>query len=351
MATLKVADIIAALSELPLAELLQLEKAVTLAVRNAASATVVDTADRPPCPFCTTGNPKQWGRSGTDRRWRCRACGKTWTPVSGTPLAYAKKRPELIEAARDMVAVTPLSCRELGEHLDVHHMTAWRWRLKILRSVADFGEAGLSGLVEADETFFRESRKGSREWVRHAGGMEPSPPRPRWRDHERLKLPLPRGLSRWQIPVLVLRDRQGKTVARRLASLKFASFVPVLDGSLATDALLCTDAAAVYRRWAKTRNRVIEQINARKGVRVRGGVFHIQNANAYHSRFKDFMKPFRGPSARHLKLYVGWMAFRDAMKGKDVGRNPLISRLLGMKRCRDETRVARPKVRSPLDRG
>ncbi|HUA76638.1 MAG TPA: hypothetical protein VMA86_03135 [Acetobacteraceae bacterium] len=46
-------------------------------------------------------------------------------------------------------------------------------------------------------------------------------------------------------------------------------------------------------------------MDTRRGIRVRDGVYHIQNANAFHSRFKAFMAPFCGPATRHLPLYVG----------------------------------------------
>jgi hypothetical protein len=120
--------------------------------------------------------------------------------------------------------------------------------------------------------------------------------------------------------------------------LKLAAFEPVLDEALAADALLCTDGGAVYRRWGKARNRGVEQINTRRGIRVRNGVIHIQNANAYHSRFKDFMKPFRGPATRHLPLYVAWMAFHDQLRGASIVGNPLINHLVREARQPDPTR-------------
>jgi hypothetical protein len=83
------------------------------------------------------------------------------------------------------------------------------------------------------------------------------------------------------------------------------AFEAVLDTALAPDAVLCTDGGAVYRRWARKRQRVVEQINTRRGIRVRDGVYHTQNANAFHSRFKAFMAPFCGHATRHLPLYVG----------------------------------------------
>ena len=136
----------------------------------------------------------------------------------------------------------------------------------MLRAVENIGERA-TGLVEGDETFFRESRKGSREWALYKKGLGREPPRPRWRDFDKKKVKMPRDLSRWQIPVLVLRDRHGTTYARRLASLKLPAFEAVLDAGLAPDAMLCTDGGGVYRRWAKSHKRALEQVNIRKGIR------------------------------------------------------------------------------------
>lgn len=330
-------DLLQLLPSMALPDLQRLGKAVEQAVRTKRAAALAEPADRPRCPHCRGGAPWRWGKTGEVPRWRCRDCKKTFTALTGTPLAFAKRRPELLAVALDMLGHTPRSCRKLAEALEVHWITIWRWRLK-LRSIDGWADGGLTGLVEADETFFRESRKGSREWSLHAKGAGPQPPRPRWREFDRKKALLPRGLSRWQIPVLVLRDRHGGTCTRRLESLKLAAFEPVLDAGLAADALLCTDGGAVYRRWGKARGRAVEQINTRRGIRVRNGVIHIQNANAYHSRFKDFMKPFRGPATRHLRLYIAWMAFRDQLRGASVVGNPLIDRLVRDVRRSDPTR-------------
>src|SRR4051794_18047255 len=77
---------------------------------------------------------------------------------------------------------------------DINKMAALRWRHRVLNTVRDFGDATLTGTVEADETFFRESRKGSREWTNHAKGKAP-PPRPRWIDYRRKRMPLPRPVA------------------------------------------------------------------------------------------------------------------------------------------------------------
>jgi hypothetical protein len=38
---------------------------------------------------------------------------------------------------------------------------------------------------------------------------------------------------------------------------------------------------------------------------VRGAV-HIQNVNAYHSRFKNWLHHFNGVATKYLENYLGW---------------------------------------------
>lgn len=380
MQALDIDHLTRAMAEMPVPVLQRVADAArkTLQQRKADVAIESQAGDgQPACPHCRKRDRiVRWGSSSGLQRWRCRDCGKTFNMLTGTRLGHVRQRAEFHEAARNMLSPHPLSCRKLARNLGVHWITVWRWRIQIIRSLAGFGDTGLTGLVEADETFVRESRKGSREWVRHwrivweladfieSGGhlearealfrlmdetapklpkpaqlteiaamcgfdsphMTP-PPRPRWRDFDRFKLKLPRGLSRWQEPILILRNRDKATSATHLGGLRHTHFMEPLDKALAPDAMLCTDSAAVYRRYCSKQGRALEQVNTRKGERVRDKVYHIQNANAFHSRFKAFYKPFRGPAKKYLPLYVGWMVFRDRTPDNFQG-SPLMLRLL-----------------------
>jgi hypothetical protein len=85
--------------------------------------------------------------------------------------------------------------------------------------------ASFPGIIEADETYQRESRKGSREWVRYFADSQntPKPPRPRWGDFMTQGLKMMRGLSRWQLPILTVADRGGSRLFRRLPNRKSAT--------------------------------------------------------------------------------------------------------------------------------
>src|SRR5277367_3587285 len=55
-----------------------------------------------------------------------------------------------------------------------------------------------------------------------------------------------------------------------------------------------------------------------------------------NSRFKEFMRPFRGPGTRHLPLYIGWMLLRDQPDLETDGR-PLLEHVMRYGRHADLT--------------
>ncbi|MDD9707983.1 hypothetical protein PVW53_14550 [Seohaeicola sp. SP36] len=61
----------------------------------------------------------------------------------------------------------PSPVRRLADALGVNKYTIWRWRMIILDGLSGSSSEVFAGIVEVDETFQRESRKGSREWVNH----------------------------------------------------------------------------------------------------------------------------------------------------------------------------------------
>ena len=72
----------------------------------------------------------------------------------------------------------PRSVRRLARQLDVNKDTIWRWRLLIFQSLSQ-PDQKLSGIVEVDEAFQRESPKERREWMNDERNPTryPKPPR------------------------------------------------------------------------------------------------------------------------------------------------------------------------------
>ncbi|MEE8455767.1 MAG: IS1595 family transposase [Limibaculum sp.] len=267
------------------------------------------------CIHCGASALVRWGSTRTGlQRLCCKACGRTFSAASGTVVARVRLPEKLQQVLADMLAPVPSSCRGLAARLGIDKMTVWRWRAGILKALDGIGAQRLGGIVEADETYMRESRKGSREWVNHARDPQhfPAPPRPRWRDFRQLGLLRPAGLSKWQIPILTLADRAGARRAERLPDRRAESLVAVLEARISRDAVLCSDRDGAYDLFARARGLPHYRLDAARGPRVIQAAFHIQTVNNMHSRFKAFMGPFCGPATKYLPAYLAWFIARLA---------------------------------------
>lgn len=265
------------------------------------------------CVHCGAMALQRWGATRTGlQRLRCRTCRRTFSSATGTALARIRYPEKFLQVVADMLGRAPSSCRALAARIGLNRMTVWNWRLRILAALTGQVARVLRGIVEADEKFFRESRKGSREWVNHARDPArfPKPDRPRWRDYARLGLPRPAGTSKWQVPVLTIVDRAGAARADVLPDRRAESLVAMLGARVGADAVLCSDGDGAYELFARTRAMPHYRINAKTGPKVIETAFHIQTVNNLHNRFETFMRPFCGPATKHLPRYAAWFIAR-----------------------------------------
>jgi transposase-like protein len=194
------------------------------------------------------------------------------------------------------------SIRAAAKAIEVHRNTSFRWRHRFLDLTKHDRPARLAGIAEADELFLLESQKGARNLKR--------PPR------RRGGVASTRGISHQHDCILVARDRTGQTVdavTGRGAVTKaqlHRHLLPVLD----PDVLLVSDGHAAYRAFAREAGISHQYVNLRLGERVRGAV-HVQNVNAYHRRFRQWLARFHGVASRYLPNYLGW---RWALDGERI---------------------------------
>ena len=132
------------------------------------------------------------------------------------------------------------SCREAADELGVTEKTLWLWRIRIISVLLPELEDALTGMVEADEARQQESRKTTRECVRHAANSENciKSPRKRWRDHARVEEP-PGGWSRWQEKFLAATNRGGCCSFEAITNTRKKEISVPLLRALAPDAFLC----------------------------------------------------------------------------------------------------------------
>ncbi|MGJ7917146.1 IS1595 family transposase, partial [Massilia sp. LXY-6] len=125
-----------------------------------------------------------------------------------------------------------------------------------------------------------------------------------------------RGISNEQMCILVARDRSGRTIdaVTGKGALSKQHLLEHLGPRLERDVLLVTDSHAAYPAFAREAGISHEAVNPSAGVRKRGAL-HIQNVNAYHSRMRAWLVPFRGIASRYLSRYFGW---RWALDGQRI---------------------------------
>jgi transposase-like protein len=252
-----------------------------------------------PCPRCACPRVHRCGQASGLQRFRCLGCGRTYNALTGTPLARLRKKEHWL--AYLQCVLESRTVREAARVVGVHRTTSFRWRHRFVPGAMRDRPAILSAIVEADETYRLESQKGSRNMTR----------KPRKRGGVAKK----RGISGELDCLLVARDRTGQTLdfhtgrGQVTAAQLHACLKPVLP----PDVLLISDSALSYRYFARQAGIMHEMVNTKAGGRARGAI-HIQNVNAWHSRFKSWLVRFRGVASRYLINYSGWQRVLDARR-------------------------------------
>lgn len=251
------------------------------------------------CPRCRSERHHLHGMAHGLQRYRCVACGKTFNCLSGTPLSRLRHKSKWLRYA-DCV-LRSMTVRAAAAWVDVHKNTTFRWRHRFLTLPKTDRPLQLGGIAEADEMYLLESEKGARNLNRPA--------------RKRGGAATKRGISDEQVCILVARDRSGKTLdfvtgKGPVTKLQLKRCLPPV---IAKDTLLVTDSNASYRYFAREAGITHQSINLRAGVRVRGAL-HVQNVNAYHSRFREWLDRFHGVATHYLPNYLGWRWVLDAKR-------------------------------------
>ncbi len=269
-------------------------------------------AGRHTCVYCGNTDVVRHGKDDNRRqRFRCRrtgvtGCGRTFNALTGTVLARMRLPGKWVVHVAEMAdhkSVTAVAASGIG----IARLTAWRWRKKLLKVQAGRPFPSLKGVVEADETFFRTSYKGSRGWKR---GKPPENRRPRYRGKSRK-----RGISAEQVPVLTAVDNCGGVFEQVMTSR--ADIEDTMDRRIEPGSVLCSDGLVAYKTVAvqcqSEHRRILpprkpdpatQKAGGQPRKRGRLGLGHV---NAHHQRIKTFInRRANGVSTKYLPSYLGW---------------------------------------------
>ena len=207
-----------------------------------------------------------------------------------------------------------LSVRQAATSLQVARTTPFRWRPRFSQLTQPVKALELTGVVEADETFFLRSNKGQSTGRKaHKSGGRAS----RTQRGEDL------------IPILVARDRSGETADFLLEAVSKACLSQALASRVHSDAVLCTDGSAAKAGAAQNMGVQHEPVNLSAGARVRGP-WHIQNVNSHHGRFKQWMARFKGVATSRLENYLGWFSELNCAIKQRSKSVPMLALALGL---------------------
>ncbi|MDM5221098.1 IS1595 family transposase [Peribacillus sp. NJ11] len=265
------------------------------------------------CVHCGSTSVKRNGKYRSRQRYLCKDCNKTFNDMTNTPFSGSKYPEKWVSYIELMVEGYTLP--KIAKRLKIHISTAFYWRHKILNALGSLGFKQLEGIVESDETFFRESLKGRRE-INHRKAKK--------RGEKDKK----RGISNLKVAVVVAQDRNGNMIARKAGTgrVKAEEIDAVIGEFIHPSALLCTDTATNYKKFAKIKGLLHETINERQKQRVKKGIYHIQHVNNFHHRLKGWMERFQGVGTYYLDNYLYW--FRWLESGKNLAFDKRVEHML-----------------------
>ena len=241
------------------------------------------------CPHCNCSSLNRWGKSDGLQRYRCKECKKTFNALTETSLSKLHYKDKWLTYSQCLAEGKTI--RESAKICGIDPKTAFRWRHRFLSSPAQSKTKKMTGIVEADETFFTENCKGNRH-IKHR--------KPKKRGQSSKKVLADR------VPILIVRDRSGTEADFVYERIEKDVMHEDLAPLMGPEIVLCTDGNSIYQSFAKKANIPHKRIIRLDKVNVIDEIFHIQNLNAYISRLKRWIKRFNGVATKYLENYLGW---------------------------------------------
>ena len=256
------------------------------------------------CPYCNSNkickNGSNHSKGVRIQKFKCNNCNKNYTIKTNTIFYWSRKNIKLWQEYIELFS-QGLSLRKIVEKMNnsISLPTAFYWRhkiLKVLSTINDDGNNKLGGIVEADETFFEESRKGSRKMTR----------KPRKRGYSSYV-----GDKKTKICVLTAIDRNKSSFTKPVG---FGGLekddVLLLQRHLVKDSILITDGNRTYRNLHDVK------LKSLKFGKPENKVYHLNTINSFHSHLKKFMIRFNGVATKYLDYYVEY--FKNVKDKVDI---------------------------------
>ena len=209
------------------------------------------------------------GRVRGVQRYKSNSCSRSFTLKTNT--RFQKSNKPLADWSTYMdLMFEGKSIWYIAQKLQMSVTPSFYWRHKILTAIGKISKPTLSGVVEADETFFALSFKGQR-W---------DLPRTARR---RGKSVIKRGISKQQVCVLPATEHNKNSFMKSVCSgrLSNRNLEDHFEGKIAEKSVWVTDKLQAYRQCAAQRGIPLKQMPESNSIK---GIYHIQTVNSLHSR-------------------------------------------------------------------
>ena len=248
--------------------------------------------ERPACPYCRNKRIIKFGHRNGKQRFICKDCGRTFMYSTNTIMQNSHyERSVWADFIKD--TVTGVSLDKSAETFGFSHATAFNMRHKVLMAIQDSLDehpVELSGIVELDETFVLESRKGTRF-------SESSGRSPRKHGAKAQK----RGISNEYVAICTGVQRDGGVVAASVNRAKPSKIEleSIFRAHIAEDTLLLTDGLRNYNVLSDIPGCSVKNVNEEVSKKV----FNLNTVNGLHSFIKDAYEHYRGVATKYLNRY------------------------------------------------
>lgn len=274
------------------------------------------------CIYCGSSHiVKNGHRADGTQRFLCRDCHKSFIPSSNSVVSGTRKRIE-IWARYISCMMDKKTLKETASECNISKNTAFTWRHKVLGALKDLSDRTfLTGIVEADETFFNVSYKGN-----HSKNKSFVMPRDA---HKRGNDIHVNGLSSDKVCVPCAVNESGIAYGIPVKTGKISSHgvSKAFEKIISEKIILCTDNEKAYIDFSKKKNiHLIQMPTDCRMTKTDNGYYGIQRINAYHRKLKEFIKRFNGVSTKYLENYLIW---NNIMNCSKKNRAEIIMQVIG----------------------
>jgi transposase-like protein len=208
------------------------------------------------CPKCSSKSIKKNGNKQNIQMFKCKDCNTQFNLFTDTILEKTKWHWDIWINVLHMT-LNYYSLHQMINVLEkdygcdgINYKTVWSWRMKLINAISQMPMPKLSGIVQIDETFIRESQKGSRELISYIGNEIDRKP-------HYGRIPSKYGVVGAEFATITTAiDNTGHCVCKVVGLGKMSKevFMDFFEDYLDNPSYICSDANPLYRDYCNLKS-------------------------------------------------------------------------------------------------